>query len=294
MDKTFLAARRQLQGMSCDGYEVGIRDATQGKIMHRQWDGNQVLQSLGFLKSMNASGNDIYIRPSRSEGLLLVDDIGIGTLQRMDEEGCNPAAIIQTSPQNYQAWVRVHRGDLDPDLATQAAKLLSERYGGDTNSADWRHYGRLAGFTNRKPEYRRPYVLAERCNGKEATQAANILAEASRRLVERRNHCQATTPQFTPLEPPSRPLKRDLDPMRYAMVQYQRLAQQYGVDFDESRADFMVASDLLQMGLDASQIRATLEQTSPRLVQRKQGHVQDYLERTIAAVFQRFGQSWER
>nr|WP_317112535.1 DNA-primase RepB domain-containing protein [Chroococcidiopsis sp. SAG 2025] len=253
-----------------------------------------MLQSLGFLKSMNARGNDIYIRPSRSEGLLLVDDVGLGTLQRMDEEGCNPAAIIQTSPQNYQAWVRVQRGDLDPDLATQAAKLLAERYGGDTNSADWRHYGRLAGFTNRKPEYRCPYVLAERCNGKDAPQATDILAEASRRLAERRSHHRATSLPSSPIDQLSRPLKRDIDPIKYAMAQYLNLAQQYGADFDESRADYMVASDLLQMGLDASQIRATLEQTSPRLAQRKNGHLDDYLQRTITAVFQRFGQSQER
>jgi hypothetical protein len=152
----------------------------------------------------------------------------------------------------------------------------------------------LAGFTNRKPEYRSPYVLAERCNGKEATQATEILAEASRRLVERRNHCQATALPSYPLDPASRPLKRDTDPIQYAAVQYRKLAQQYEADFDESRADFMVASDLLQMGLDASQIRATLEQTSPRLAQRKEGHLDDYLQRTIAAVFQRFRQSQER
>lgn len=290
MDRTFRAARRQLQGMNCGGYEIGIRDAGSGRMMHRQWDTGQVLQSLSFLKSMNASGNDIYIRPSRSEGLLLVDDIGIGTLQRMDDEGCNPAAIIQTSPQNYQAWVRVYRGELDPELATQTARLLAERYGGDTNSADWRHYGRLAGFTNRKPEYACPYVLAERCNGRDATQGASILAEASRRLVERRKQAQATTPPSNPSEPPPRPLKCDIDPIRYATHQYHALKQRYGAEFDESRADFMVASDLLQMGLSASQVRAALEQTSPRLAQRKEGHVEDYLQRTVAAAYQRLGE----
>ena len=287
MDRTFRAAARQLQGMSCSGYEVGIRDARQGRMMHRQWDALQVLQSLGYLKSMNASGNDIYIRPSHSEGLLLVDDIGIGTLRRMDEEGCNPAVIIQTSPQNYQAWVRVHRGDLDPDLATQAAKLLAERYGGDTNSADWRHYGRLAGFTNRKPEYACPYVLAERCNGRDASQGADILVEASARLVERRKPQKGTDPPATPLDPTPSPLKRDFDPIGCATNLYRRLAQQYGAAFDESRADFMVASDLLEMGLSPGDIAATLEQTSPNLMQRKEGHIEDYLERTIAAACQR-------
>ena len=39
-------------------------------------------------------------------------------------------------------------------LSTQAAKHLAERFGGDLGSADWRHFGRLAGFTNPKPNRR--------------------------------------------------------------------------------------------------------------------------------------------
>jgi len=38
----------------------------------------------------------------------------------------------------------------------KAARDLAERYGGDPRAAAWRHYGRLAGFTNRKPDSRTP------------------------------------------------------------------------------------------------------------------------------------------
>lgn len=295
MDRTYQAVRRQLFGMNCHGYEVGIRDPLQGKIMHRQWDSRKILQSLPFLKAQNVAGDDLYIRPLRSEGLVLVDDVGLGTLQRMDEEGCNPAAIIQTSPMNYQAWVRIQRAELDQQLATQVARLLAERYGGDRNSADWRHYGRLAGFTNCKPEYQRPYVLAERCNGKVATLSSKILLEASKRLSERRGDGSARgialetiDPSSASTKPPPRsPFQSDIDPAAYATRQYQKLARWYGSDFDESRADYMVASDLLRMGLDDDQARAVLERTSPHLAQRKEGHIDDYLERTIAAALHR-------
>ena len=30
---------------------------------------------------------------------------------------------------------------------------MAARYGGGPKSIDWRHFGRLAGFTNRKPQY---------------------------------------------------------------------------------------------------------------------------------------------
>jgi RepB DNA-primase from phage plasmid len=39
---------------------------------------------------------------------------------------------------------------LEAAMSTRAAKALVERFGVDPSSADWRHFGRLAGFTNSK------------------------------------------------------------------------------------------------------------------------------------------------
>jgi hypothetical protein len=71
----------------------------------------------------------------------------------MKAEGFAPAAVVETSPGNFQAWLK-HGETLDEAVSTRAAKLLAERYGGDLGSADWRHFGRLAGFTNPKPNRR--------------------------------------------------------------------------------------------------------------------------------------------
>lgn len=283
MDRTYLAVRRQLDGMNCQQYDVGIRNTSEKGMMSRIWSREEVLKSVAFLKKANFDGSDIYIRPAESEGLVLIDDLGLGTLARMDAEGCNPAAITQTSPHNYQAWVRVSRNPLDPKIATQVAKLLAERYGGDPNSADWRHYGRLAGFTNRKPIYNRPYVLAEQCNGKLADSALHLLAEARERIAEG----EATLLAKSSSTPIQARLKRDCDPASYAISFYRTLAQKYAGSFDPSRADCMVASDLLQMGLNADQVGYILEQTSPNLTSRKQGHIEDYLQRTVAAAQRR-------
>lgn len=280
MDRTYLAIRRQLEGMGCRKCDIGIRDASGKGMMSRLWRWDEVLKSVAFLKKANFDGADIYIRPAESEGLILVDDLGLGTLARMDDEGCNPAAVTQTSPQNYQAWVRVSRDQLDTKLATQVAKLLAERYGGDANSADWRHYGRLAGFTNRKPIYRSPYVLAERCNGKLAERATELLAEAQRCLAE----VEASTLAKAPSNPLQSSLKHDCDPAAYATGFYNTLVQRYAHGYDPSRADCMVASDLLRMGLHPDEVSNILAQTSPNLTSRKQGHIQDYLQRTVAAA----------
>jgi hypothetical protein len=291
MDRTYLAVRRQLQGMNCQEYEIGIRDATSGKMMSRQWSPEEVLKSVLFLKGMNSKGNDIYIRPLKSEGLLLVDDLGIGTLNQMDEDGLNPAAIIQTSPMNYQAWVRITTEELPAEIATTAAKILAEKYQADKNSADWRHYGRLAGFTNLKPIYNRPYVLAERCNGKLAPQREQLLEQARKTLQDAKNTQLATTLAAPSVNPIRKPSTEQIDPIQYATQQYQKLAQKYHQNFDISKADYLVACDLIKLGMKDTDIQATMNQTSPNLDKRKTGHIEDYLTRTIAAAHRRMQQT---
>ncbi len=39
------------------------------------------------------------------------------------------------------------------ELSTLAARKLAEQFGGDCGAADWRHFGRLSGLTNRKAKY---------------------------------------------------------------------------------------------------------------------------------------------
>jgi hypothetical protein len=61
--------------------------------------------------------------------------------------------------------------------------LLASRFRGDLASADWRHYGRLAGFTNRKDKHRRtdgtyPYVRLHEATGAVYSKAVTFLAEA--------------------------------------------------------------------------------------------------------------------
>ena len=41
-------------------------------------------------------------------------------------------------------------------LGTFAAQTLAKRYNADPSAADWRRFGRLPGFTNCKPKYRKP------------------------------------------------------------------------------------------------------------------------------------------
>ena len=70
----------------------------------------------------------------------------------MRQEGFQPAAVVQTSPGNYQVWIK-HSTRLDKELGTAVARELAKRFGGDVKAADWRHFGRSAGFRNTKSRY---------------------------------------------------------------------------------------------------------------------------------------------
>jgi RepB DNA-primase from phage plasmid len=72
----------------------------------------------------------------------------------MKAEGFEPA-VVETSPNNFQAWLN-HGQVLDALASTRAATQLAEQFGGDLSSADWRDFGRLAGCTNPKPERQLP------------------------------------------------------------------------------------------------------------------------------------------
>ncbi len=73
-------------------------------------------------------------------------------------EGYAPAAVVETSPGSFQAWLR-HTQPLSKELGTLAAKTLAEQFGADRGAADWRRFGRAPGFTNRKPQHRNPQGL---------------------------------------------------------------------------------------------------------------------------------------
>ncbi len=182
--------QRQLAAMGCDRYAIGVRDPARG-MLTRIGSAAEIVAGIGWLKAMNAQGSDIYVRPAESSGVVLVDDLSARALKELNRDGLTPAAVAETSAGNYQTWVRLSDAPLLPEVATEAAREVAARYGGEPNSADWRHYGRLAGFTNQKPEHTRadgqqPDVRLREARGGDAPAAArNVLAKAQERFETR-------------------------------------------------------------------------------------------------------------
>jgi len=136
--------------------------------------------TIKWLRHENAKGAHIYVRPAGTHRLSLIDDLSAEAIERMKAEGFEPAVVVETSLNNFQAWLN-HGQVLDAATSTRAAKLLVERFGGDPSSADWRHFGRLAGFTNPKrerqlPSGMRPFARLRSATGRVYSRAVEFLA----------------------------------------------------------------------------------------------------------------------
>jgi RepB DNA-primase from phage plasmid len=152
-----LAAQQQIAVMGTQVFEVGLfkpSAAEEGRavMIPRIWDSATLIRSIPWLRMQNADGRNIYVRPKGEHDLSLVDDLSADAVKRRKATGFTPAAVVETSPGNFQAWLK-HPHQLPRELSTMAARKLAEEFGGDRGAADWRHFGRLAGFTNRKPKY---------------------------------------------------------------------------------------------------------------------------------------------
>jgi len=298
-DKAKTAVDRQTQGMGCERFEIGILDPKKGMLV-KEWDKATLMDSLPWLKRENAKGADIYVRPAREEraALVLIDDVNLATLDRMRGDGLCPAVVVQTSPGNYQGWVRLAENgqQMDEAARTWTAKHLAREYGADPNSADYHHFGRLAGFTNRKPQHvnrqgQSPFVTLDAYNGKPAKKAAEAVAEAARSHAIDRDRDVRTQIRENPAPVPGGDLGTWYRDRWFA------LELKYDKDFDRSKADWYLATEMVLRKHDLATIARTMREFSPEL-DRKTGHVDDYLVRTVGKAkawvdaYER-GEKWE-
>jgi len=288
-----IAVKRQLKAMNCELYEIGIYHREADKMLPRVWTQVEILKSVGWLKAMNYKGHDIFIRPEGSQGLIFFDDLSRGIITKMKEAGFAPAVLIESSPDNFHGWVRVSKpyNPIPAPVATAICKNIAFQYGGDTNSADWRHYGRLAGFTNQKPVHiqengRYPFVLLSDSNGELSTRANDLIAEAIVKHEQRvKEQKERQAKAAATLAKTSRGQAGRDSPGEYFRKQLSGLRRRYGVNLDASKADWMIVLKMIAIGYSEPQIREALEAYSPALETRLGDHADKYINVTINNAF---------
>jgi hypothetical protein len=278
-DRTAVAVRQQITAMGSQLFEVGLfkPDAgpTESVMIPRIWDTDQVIKSVSWLRRQNYEGRNIYIRPRGEHDLSMVDDLTMSAVTAMREAGYAPAAVVETSPGNYQAWMK-HANRVNKEISTAAARTLAEKFGGDRGAADWRHFGRLAGFTNRKAKYLDastglyPFVRLIEARGEVYLEADRFLTGVQNE-VERQRADRKRLRQEIARTAPAR--SKDLK-----NVEAFRADARYGGD--GTRIDLAYAVYAFSRGATAAEVEAAIRSRdlSHKGNERRQ---KDYVERTI-------------
>lgn len=295
---TLQAIRRQLEAMPNELYLIRLihnqsRRAFPGE---RLWTAAQLNGNpIAFLRARNREGCDIYIQPYAGEqnaGYILVDldAAELTVVERMRAHGYAPCVVLQTSPGHLQAWIRLSTGPLEPAVATAASRQLAHTYGGDLASTDWRHLGRLAGFTNQKPTRRTatgyaPWVKIvharvglARC-AETLLQSARAVAQAPRRsppFAESTRATSATSERASFISIAA----AEAEEIYRDCMQRWRIAERFPQP-DWSIVDLWIARHLLSQGTPATQVEGILRLASPHFP-RRHSDPDDYLRRTLA------------
>lgn len=288
------AIRRQLTAMPCDLYSIRlIRHCTKKAFPgDRLWTANQLMRGsvIRFLRLRNSEGWDVYIQPyadGQNAGYILVDldHSNPEVLETMCVHGHDPCVLLRTSPGHLQAWIHVSATPLQPATATAIGKQLACAYGGDSASTDWRHLGRLAGFTNQKPQRRMggyaPWVKVLHARAGLARLASDLLDSETVRIVPTNSmdcdRCLGSSPRWSRAIPTLTPTAAASIYQRW--VEHWQILQRFA-EPDWSIVDLWVARKLLRQGIPAQQIESVLRLGSPRFP-RHHADPQDYLRRTL-------------
>jgi hypothetical protein len=297
---TAQSIRRQLAAIPHELYLVRlIHQPTKRPFPgERLWTAQQLLSlaTIRFLRARNREGCDIYVHPysqDHNAGYILVDlDRAEPTiLTAMSAQGHEPCVVLQTSPGHLQAWVHVSSTPLPPGIATAIGQQLARTYGGDRASTDWRHLGRLAGFTNQKPQRRfhngnAPWVQVVSTRTGMASRASDLLRSAAAQIPpppQAQDRVGSGRVLASPPVPPSAMTTAQATAIYQTWMQRWQIAERF-VTPDWSIVDLWVARALLAQAMSPEQVQAILRLASPQFP-RRHTDPEDYLRRTVARAF---------
>jgi RepB DNA-primase from phage plasmid len=273
--------RIQLRAMGCEHFDIGIKRDGGEMILRESQGAIHIEKAIKWLRHENAKGAHIYIRPAGAHGLSLLDDLSSEAIERMKTEGYEPAVVVETSPNNFQAWLN-HGQILHSSTSTRAAKVLAERFGGDPSSADWRHFGRLAGFTNPKrerqlPSGMRPFAWLRSATGHIYPKAAEFVASiASSELRQERQGGES-------------PRRRRRQARHSGLVSLEEFHRASGYSGDLHRADMAWAKHAAGRGLTLEQIKDELLTGRDLSKKGSRKRQLEYAERTARKAIEQSG-----
>ena len=244
---------------------------------------------IGFLGAQNSNGKDIWIAPERGgkSDLVLIDDINRQTIEKMKSDGLKPACIVETSPGNYQGWLRIEGMQASPESRSAIARQITKEYGADVGSVGRDHLGRLAGFTNRKSCHEQlngvyPFARIYESTGatikaSDSPKVREILQGAVDYLREQKMEQDRLATNITNKGPQGG--MRNID--KWWEITQEKITQKAFKNYDTSAVDFSLCKMAFAHGATREQVADALLSHSPDIEVRKAGHVDDYIQKTL-------------
>nr|WP_229261725.1 DNA-primase RepB domain-containing protein [Duganella margarita] len=186
-DRSAKAVQRQVTAISIDRFVLTLVNSKTGVQEERHWHKEEVLKSVAWLKRMNARGYDIRIRPDGEHGLALLGGLNKADVRVLHERGFAPAAVVEITTGQYEAWVKLSQKPLAEPVRDQAAQGLVRGLGIYSAAKTISLVeGRLAGFTKQdvqRTSGRHPFVLLAEAEGRLAPAAPAYLAKFTQEKV---------------------------------------------------------------------------------------------------------------
>lgn len=136
-----------------DGERIGRNVGRRKEGEERLFSRNDVLNLIPRLTMDNARGGNIFVTPiDAAIHHVLVDDLRTEQLTELRSRGYNPAVILESSPGNHQAVLKVPTSIASKEAVNMWFKDLNRDLG-DQKIVGLIHPFRLAGFENKKAKH---------------------------------------------------------------------------------------------------------------------------------------------
>jgi hypothetical protein len=236
----------------------------------------------------------VYLRPAaRADGLapplVFVDDVSEEQAGKIQGAGYAWLCLVESSPGNNHGWVNLGGEPRPRAEISAAAKILAREFGADPSSADWRHYGRAVGFTNRKPSRAvnglQPFARL-RIRSELTSPAGDALlvrartdlaAEAAQRRMQKASEAREARVSLFGGDQAMSDIVARFHAAR---------ARHRGPDQSDSAADFSACMAMMNHGFSDEQVAAALREARPDLADRH-ADAADYIHRTVERARER-------
>jgi len=259
----------------------------------------ELAQHMPEMQRLHRMGENLYYTPlSDSKHHILVDDMNREKLERLIKDGYQPAAVLESSPGNYQAIITVPKlvTAHDKDVGNRLSDALNRAYG-DPRLSGAIHPHRAMGFENRKPKHQREDGSYPEVRLLKAERRECVKALALSRQIDAEYQRQAAEKAHRARQPEGKAKSaRELGGASGGVVEaYQRhyrdvLKRQRGGEVDLSRVDSMIATRLRVTGHDQAAIECAIRQCAPGIRQKAEGrNWDDYAQRTARYAYSAAG-----